>query len=236
MSADEERLEEILAAARIVQAELEIVLGAEAEQAALELAHLIDAVETGQADGVELFLFLVKHPVSRHLMLALFPQLPTIKSFLTGARKKTRCTGETRGGVLGHFSPLAGNRQIADAEKYTCPESGCTYFRYLRDAGQDIPQCPLHNVPLSPLGLLSVWFAYRWSLEAAGIYADLLEATFDLHRFDLYRALQWPLPTGQIEEKSLVAQLNIYLARGYVPPGFKYVLREDSKVFPNDSI
>ncbi len=75
-----------------------------------------------------------------------------------------------------------------------------------------------------PIGLLSALFAYRWALDAAGTYADLLEATFDLYRFDLYRALQFPLPTSQQEEKIIAAQLNQYLQRGYVNQDFRYIL------------
>jgi hypothetical protein len=40
-----------------------------------------------------------------------------------------------------------------------------------------------------PLSFLSALLTYRWSLEAAEIYASLIEATFDLYRALLYQAL-----------------------------------------------
>lgn len=73
-----------------------------------------------------------------------------------------------------------------------------------------------------PIGFLSALFAYRWALEAAGIYADLLESAFDLYRFNLYSALKWPLPKTIEEEKAMTEKLNTYLARGYVTQGFAY--------------
>ncbi|MGK7873389.1 MAG: hypothetical protein AB4426_08765 [Xenococcaceae cyanobacterium] len=62
--------------------------------------------------------------------------------------------------------------------------------------------------------LLVGLFAYRWMLDAAGIYADLLEATFDLHRFKLYESLHWPFPANPAEERKCGAQLTAYLWRG----------------------
>jgi hypothetical protein len=68
--------------------------------------------------------------------------------------------------------------------------------------------CP----PLISLGV--TLFAYRWMLYAAEVYGDLLEATFDLYRFALYRSLHWPLPPNPAAEKSCGAQLTAYLWRG----------------------
>ena len=38
------------------------------------------------------------------------------------------------------------------------------------------------------------FWAYRWALNAAAVYGDLLEAAFDLHRFALYEAMHFPMP------------------------------------------
>lgn len=74
-----------------------------------------------------------------------------------------------------------------------------------------------------PLGILTACFAYyRWALDAATAYATLIEAAFDLHRFDLYRTLHWPLPDTPTAEKALASHINTYLARGYFPAGFQY--------------
>lgn len=77
-----------------------------------------------------------------------------------------------------------------------------------------------------PVGILTALIAYGWTLNAATIYADLLAATFAIHRFALYKALNWPLPTNQTEEKKLATQLNTYLARGYTPRNLHYHLPE----------
>lgn len=83
---------------------------------------------------------------------------------------------------------------------------------------------------LWPLGVgaLSALFAYRWMLDAASSYGDLVEAAFDLYRMSLYTALRWPLPTNSAEEKAMGRQLTQYLWRGTVgspvqfqPPGSK---------------
>lgn len=69
-----------------------------------------------------------------------------------------------------------------------------------------------------PIGLVTAWFAYRWSLMAARIYGDLVEAAFDLYRTQLYTALRWPLPTKSEEEKEQGERLTEYLWRGPVRP------------------
>jgi hypothetical protein len=51
----------------------------------------------------------------------------------------------------------------------------------------------------TPLGIFSALLAYRWSLEAAEVYASLIEATFDLYRALLYQALCWQMPDNPDE-------------------------------------
>ena len=65
------------------------------------------------------------------------------------------------------------------------------------------------------LGLGVAIMAYHWALDRAKTYGDLLEASFDLYRFDLYRALHWPLPANSATEKSHGEHLTQYLYRGY---------------------
>jgi hypothetical protein len=48
----------------------------------------------------------------------------------------------------------------------------------------------------------------------AEVYADILEASFDLHRMALYQQLRWPLPTNPQEERGLGLLLTAYLRRG----------------------
>jgi hypothetical protein len=67
-----------------------------------------------------------------------------------------------------------------------------------------------------PLALISALLAYRWSLDAAEVYASLIEATFDLYRPLLYQALRWRIPDDPDEERRVGQQLTTYLWRGTV--------------------
>ena len=69
-----------------------------------------------------------------------------------------------------------------------------------------------------PVSLVTLWFAYRWLLADARNYGDLLNAAFDLHRYQLYKSLRWPLPNNSEEEKTMGQQLSEYLWRGPVRP------------------
>ena len=64
------------------------------------------------------------------------------------------------------------------------------------------------------LGLGTAWVAHHWMLLAAAAYGELLESAFDLHRFKLYEALHWPLPSNPAEEHHSGALLTQYLWRG----------------------
>jgi len=66
----------------------------------------------------------------------------------------------------------------------------------------------------------------RWIPERAEVYADLVEAAFDLHRLAVYEQLRWPLPANPQQELRCGAQLTAYLLRGatgtdpaFTPPG-----------------
>jgi hypothetical protein len=48
----------------------------------------------------------------------------------------------------------------------------------------------------------------------AGVFGDLFEAAFDLHRAALYQQLRWPLPANPQEEAPAGRQLTAYLWRG----------------------
>ena len=50
-------------------------------------------------------------------------------------------------------------------------------------------------------GLIVALLSYVGATQAAATYGDLLRAAFDLHRFDLYQALHWPLPPSWKAEK-----------------------------------
>jgi len=57
-----------------------------------------------------------------------------------------------------------------------------------------------------------------WVPDRAEVFADLLEATVDLHRLALYKALRWPLPTDPDDERIAGQMLTEYLRRGLSGP------------------
>ncbi len=65
-----------------------------------------------------------------------------------------------------------------------------------------------------PAGIMGMWFTYGWMIQAAEVYGDLVESTFDLHRIKLYQGLNWPLPQNPQEEAALGRSLTEYLWRG----------------------
>jgi hypothetical protein len=70
-----------------------------------------------------------------------------------------------------------------------------------------------------PAGLgVAVASAWLWAPARAAVFADLVEASFDLHRLELYRQLRWPLPTNPADEREAGAQLTEYLVRGLSKP------------------
>jgi hypothetical protein len=66
-----------------------------------------------------------------------------------------------------------------------------------------------------PLALLAAFAAYRfWLLPAGSDYADLFEAAYDVHRFDLYAALRLQPPDGAAAEKMTGVRLTEFVWRG----------------------
>lgn len=65
-----------------------------------------------------------------------------------------------------------------------------------------------------PIAIGVATVAYRGMLSAAGVYGDLIRAAFDLHRFAMYKSLNWPLPASTAGESSQGRALTQYLHRG----------------------
>jgi hypothetical protein len=66
-----------------------------------------------------------------------------------------------------------------------------------------------------PVGLAVTLAAYFvWVPDRAEVFADLLEAAFDLYRPALYAALRWPLPSDPADERKSGTLLTEYLWRG----------------------
>lgn len=64
------------------------------------------------------------------------------------------------------------------------------------------------------IALLVMLSAYRWMLVAATTYGQLMQASFDIYRNALYKALRWPLPPSPAQEIEEGKKLTAYLWRG----------------------
>jgi hypothetical protein len=80
-----------------------------------------------------------------------------------------------------------------------------------------------------PMGLLSALFAYRWMLNTAATYGDLVEATFDLHRTQLYKALRCPLPKDPKDELKKGSEITSYLLGDVDQEELKFVQPESKE-------
>jgi hypothetical protein len=66
-----------------------------------------------------------------------------------------------------------------------------------------------------PAGLaVTAASALAWVPARAEVFADLVEATFDLHHDLLYRQLRWPLPANPADDQVSGRRLTTYLVRG----------------------
>ena len=64
--------------------------------------------------------------------------------------------------------------------------------------------------------------AYVTLLRRAGAFGDLTEATFAVHRFELYAKLAFPAPTTPEEDRIVGEQVTEYLWRGTAPHGLHW--------------
>lgn len=63
--------------------------------------------------------------------------------------------------------------------------------------------------------LVLAWLAYRASVTAALAYGEAVRSAFDLHRFDLRRALHLPLPETRSAERAENAELSAFLVQDW---------------------
>ncbi len=78
------------------------------------------------------------------------------------------------------------------------------------------------------LSVILVPVAYLRMLNAAESYGDLIRSAFDIHRFKLYEALKWPLPTSPAQEAAWGEKLTEYLFRGTAPDNIGYAEKDPS--------
>jgi hypothetical protein len=75
-----------------------------------------------------------------------------------------------------------------------------------------------------PVGLLVPLVAYNVGmLNAAALFGDLTETAFDLHRMQLYDAMQMPRPTSPAEERASGVRLTRIFWHGESDPSIAYV-------------
>jgi hypothetical protein len=73
------------------------------------------------------------------------------------------------------------------------------------------------GLAIALLGSISVFVAYKWTVQSAKTYADLMHAAYDLYRFDLYSALRLEQPSASGDsEYELGQQLTKFLWSGDV--------------------
>ncbi len=65
-----------------------------------------------------------------------------------------------------------------------------------------------------PVAVIALVASYAWMVDAARDYGELLEATFDLYRFSLYRTLGLPIPANSDVEPAQGKLLTQFLWRG----------------------
>ncbi len=70
---------------------------------------------------------------------------------------------------------------------------------------------------LASIGWLLALFGYSGAVQAARSYGELIKAAFDLHRWELLKALHLKLPENYADEHRLWAEVSELLYRNYPP-------------------
>lgn len=83
-----------------------------------------------------------------------------------------------------------------------------------------------------PAGVVVASIAYGLMGRSAAVYSDLFEATFDVHRRELYDALDWPRPRTPADEKELGQAITEFLWRGSDDPHPTYATAESAAPGP----
>jgi hypothetical protein len=73
------------------------------------------------------------------------------------------------------------------------------------------------------VGLALAWLSYRGACTAGIAYGESIETAFDLHRLDLRRALQLPLPQSLEQERALNDELTRFLQQPFAGRALVYV-------------
>jgi hypothetical protein len=79
------------------------------------------------------------------------------------------------------------------------------------------------------LSLIAAFIFLNRVYTSAQIYGELIRAAYDLHRFELYKSLKWPLPKTPAEERIEGEKITLSLRRRQTPEGFSYQFTEEKK-------
>ncbi len=90
---------------------------------------------------------------------------------------------------------------------------------------------------LVSLGWLLALFGYFGAIQAARSYGELIKAAFDLHRWELIKALHLKLPEGLAQEKALWQEVSELLYRNFPPKAevFRYETEKTQAPVPEPS-
>lgn len=92
------------------------------------------------------------------------------------------------------------------------------------------------TIPL--FSAILAWLSYRGAISAALAYGKSIQTAFDLHRFDLLKALHLPLPANLAEETENNYDLSEFFALGQISKAFKNTpyshCKEDAKLHENN--
>lgn len=74
----------------------------------------------------------------------------------------------------------------------------------------------------APVVIITLLIAYFRMIQCATLYSTLIRTAFDLHRFELYEQMRWPLPTKSADELALGKELTHYIWRGSANPDLEF--------------
>ena len=76
--------------------------------------------------------------------------------------------------------------------------------------------CSYFNLWAIAISLPAVFIGYQLTIKAIKTYGEVLNSAYDLHRFKLYKGLNWKLPLKPKDEKMEGKELTQFLARNIV--------------------
>jgi hypothetical protein len=128
--------EDILQAAQDIRPFLKELAGDEAEKIGQELDELLIQFQIGAKTETDILRFLKKNEKTKKWTAKFFEN----KGYSADG---TRMFSE----LPGRYADFPGkpSQPGGGMKKYVCPEKDCKEYGYLRDIGEEIPECPIHR-------------------------------------------------------------------------------------------